>query len=475
MSDSGISTTSNDIHENKRDSILDVEAIYDEEQRGDQFEKLPPPKPFLSRSVMNLGSAASFYPSSSSLSRSESTCSLASSIGSSNPVTVTDVRTLTNNYQRMLRNATKEIKKLNQDVRKIEQEQGKLLEENVDLALETKKLLLEQKAWKKDEQDLIRANEEFVSEVERLYRAEEEQLTEKENLEQQMKESKDKLEFENSLLIVKHQEEKEKLETEIDQLKQFWDTAVQECDKLRDDKKSVEDELSCSSEYIRSSYKSDAVKFESKIESLEAALAKEKERKETAEVKVWKMSQEIENSEKELENLSLKYHDNLNSIEKKVLKLKDHNEKLETENFEYVVENGNVKKSHDEQLDIEQELKKEISRLNLENQWLINNQKSQKDTMESTDDVDEDDEDMEKMKKELIDEKEKVKNLTSWKSQLAEKNKELKADNERLFKRSEYLEGLVNDEVTDIDEILTVINNIQVEKKVPDIKSDLSV
>merc|ERR1712129_429335 len=99
------------------------------------------------------------------------------------------------------------------------------------------------------------ANEEFVSEVERLYRAEEEQMTEKENLEKQMKESKDKLEFENSLLIVKHQEEKEKLETEIDQLKQFWDTAVQESDKLRDDKKSVEDELSCSSEYIRSSYK----------------------------------------------------------------------------------------------------------------------------------------------------------------------------------------------------------------------------
>jgi len=158
MSDSGISTTSNDIHENKRDSILDVEAIYDEEQRGDQFEKLPPPKPFLSRSVMNLGSAASFYPSSSSLSRSESTCSLASSIGSSNPVTVTDVRTLTNNYQRMLRNATKEIKKLNQDVRKIEQEQGKLLEENVDLALETKKLLLEQKAWKKDEQVCVIVN-----------------------------------------------------------------------------------------------------------------------------------------------------------------------------------------------------------------------------------------------------------------------------------------------------------------------------
>ena len=32
----------------------------------------------------------------------------------------------------------------------------------------------------------------------------------------------------------------------------------------------------------------------------------------------------------------------------------------------------------------------------------------------------------------------------------------------RLFNRAEYLERLVNDEVTDINEILTVINTIQV-------------
>jgi hypothetical protein len=78
--------------------------------------------------------------------------SLASSIGSSNPVTVCDIRTLANNYQKMLMQATKEIKKLNSDLHRLQQDQAKLLEANVELALETKTLLLEQKKWKKDEQ-----------------------------------------------------------------------------------------------------------------------------------------------------------------------------------------------------------------------------------------------------------------------------------------------------------------------------------
>ena len=83
-----------------------------------------------------------------SLFRSESSLSLASSIGSSN----SDIRTLANKYQKMLRQATKEIKKLNSDLHKLQQDQEQLLEANVELALETKTLLLKQKEWKKDEQ-----------------------------------------------------------------------------------------------------------------------------------------------------------------------------------------------------------------------------------------------------------------------------------------------------------------------------------
>ena len=107
-----------------------------------------------SRSVLNLGAAAtsSFTYSPGSLNRSESSTSLASNFGSLSPVPVSDIKNLNNNYQKLLKQATKEIKKLNLDVRRLELEQEKLLQENVDFALENKKLLLEKKVWRKYEQ-----------------------------------------------------------------------------------------------------------------------------------------------------------------------------------------------------------------------------------------------------------------------------------------------------------------------------------
>ena len=90
-----------------------------------------------------------------SFSRSDSTSSLASPMGSLSalsPLPVSHIENLTNDYQELLKQATREIKKLNLDVKRMEQEQAKILQENVDLALETKGLILDQKAWKKDEQ-----------------------------------------------------------------------------------------------------------------------------------------------------------------------------------------------------------------------------------------------------------------------------------------------------------------------------------
>ena len=62
-----------------------------------------------------------------------------------------------------------------------------------------------------------------------------------------------------------------------------------------------------------------------------------------------------------------------------------------------------------------------------ENQWLVNNQKGKK----SVDPRDESQKQFEMYKKELKDEKEKVENLSVWKSQLSDKNKELKEENKR--------------------------------------------
>ena len=154
MSVSGVSTASNGcisgiLDESQEKMHLEIPKRKDNDE-WENFSNLhlSSARQYLSKSVMNL--TLSLY-SSSSLSRSESTCSLASSIASGSSVTALDIRSLTNNYQKMLRQATKKIQKLNQDVLKLERDKEKLLETNVELALQTKKLLQERKEWEKDE------------------------------------------------------------------------------------------------------------------------------------------------------------------------------------------------------------------------------------------------------------------------------------------------------------------------------------
>ena len=66
----------------------------------------------------------------------------------------------------------------------------------------------------------------------------------------------------------------------------------------------------------------------------------------------------------------------------------------------------------------------EVSQLSLENQWLMNSLK-----MTSVDIG----EDMGHVKEELREEREKVKNLSCWKSQLVEKNNKLQEENKRYL------------------------------------------
>ena len=75
----------------------------------------------------------------------------------------------------------------------------------------------------------------------------------------------------------------------------------------------------------------------------------------------------------------------------------------------------------------EKKISTELGQLKTENQWLVNNQKGKK----SVDAKDESQKQFEMYKKELKDEKEKVENLSVWKSQLSDKNKELKEENKR--------------------------------------------
>jgi len=456
MSDSGVSTASNGciggIQDESQEKIhLDIPKRKDNDE-WENFSSLhlSSARQYLSKSVINL--TPSLY-SSSSLSRSESTCSLASSIASGSSVTALDIRSLTNNYQKMLRQATKKIQKLNQDVLKLERDKEKLLETNVELALQTKKMLQEQKEWEKDEKELIRANDEFAAEVERLYHSEEELIKSKEVCEKKIEEMKAKFDKEAQL----HLEEKTRLEVDLSRLSECLKETVAEKTVIKSEKEALEDEFSCSQEYIRSSFKSDILEYQRKVETLESKLVAEKKRREETDVKYWKLTQDKESIENELFILKAQYNDTLEQIEKKVLSLKDENEKLKSDNFECVVENGELKRQFQMKEENENKLVKDIKQLSVENQWLMNNPKSA--------DINSSSLELEEAKSELKLEREKVKNLMSWKSQLADKNKKLLEENDRLANKADYLEGLVSDEVSDIDEILSVINKIQAEKK----------
>merc|ERR1711970_393272 len=397
MSGSSISDSSYD----SNNKVEELEAVFDDEEKENYVFNLPPrnrnlqKKPFLSRSVMNLGTAtASLF--SKSLNRSESSSTLASSIGSLSPVPVSDIKNLNDNYQNLLTQATRKIKKLNVDVERLEQEQEKLLQANVDLALETKNLLLDQKAWKKDEQALVEANEEFATEVDRLYSVEVEQVEEIGNLKNKLKEAEEKFMVDKSLLDKKHLEDQNKWEKEI---------------------AGLENTLAKEQE-LREEGEGDLSKTKEELEALENTLAKEQELRQESE-------DDLRKTKEELEALSSKYQENLVNIEAEVAKLMEEKDKLKSDNSELAAENiqllqNNLKmlneKNEKEMEKVKKELKDEserVKQLNIhtkmvtaENEWLKKNLNTTEENHEENRKI---------RKNDLLSDKEKTKNQTSWK------------------------------------------------------------
>merc|ERR1712018_574807 len=103
--------------------------------------------------------------------------------------------------------------------------------------------------------------------------------------------------------------------------------------------------------------------------------------------------------------------------------LVEKSEKLAAENFEYAVENEQLEKKLKVSTESKKSLDKELTQLKVENQWLVSNNKKSSGRHEKAEDIARE---LQDLKLQLRNEKEKVKNLVDWKSQLAEKNKLLK-------------------------------------------------
>ena len=142
-------------------------------------------KSYLPDFVKNSGEAAlpassttSPYSSRSSSKSSDSTSSLAASIGTLSPVSLSDMRSLINEYQNLLRLATREIKKLNLYVQKLEQEQEILIQANLDIGERVDNLKEEKEKLESENIELaaentkLKINQEELLEKEQKFRKE---------------------------------------------------------------------------------------------------------------------------------------------------------------------------------------------------------------------------------------------------------------------------------------------------------------
>jgi len=397
--------------------------------------------------------------------------SLASTISSSS-VSVTDVRTLTDKYQRMLMQATQEIKNLNLVKTSLEMEQEKLLKVNIEIATEAKRLVRENKAWKEERKNLIAANEEFSQEVQRLYK--EEELWEQESA--KLKKEADEMSkvFEEDLKKVqdKCEDEKKKTVKQIENLIESVRVLTNDNDRLLKEREREKLNNSKSHQELKNEYEANILKLEVHIASLKSELESEQILKKEVEEQINDLSISLRNMEQQFLNAKQEQQKDIKHqkeiFEKKIRTLENKSEKLAAENFEHVVANEDLKNQLQRSTEVKNKLQRDINQLNVENKWLANNTKKSSEVNGKIEDMERE---LHELKHELRDEKEKVKNLSDWKSQLASKNKDLKEENKRLLKKTEDLELLMNDEVSDINEMLKVVNNLQNGKQNIDVKS----
>merc|ERR1712002_680296 len=154
--------------------------------------------------------------------------------------------------------------------------------------------------------------------------------------------------------------------------------------------------------------------------------------REEGDLKVAELTEDLKKAKEELEILSSKdqQHDNLVNVEEEVVMLKEENEKLKSDNVALADENAELQNDQFELLEQEQTWRKEKSQLNLEAELLRNTQKFLNDKTE-------------KVKKELKDESERVKQLNILNKMVTAENEWLKTNlKDSRYDYEKELEGM---------------------------------
>jgi len=432
--------------------------------------KVPPQKQIFGQQPSIMASASSStslsYLSdvpSSSESEADSFHSSVSESKAPHQSAVESVRTMTENFQKLLSQATSEIKKIKKENAAIELEQTNLLNINEELSRETERLAMEESSWEFEREELLRANAEFVEEVKKLYEEEDQWkiesqclLDKRKCLEEEYQKDKDDL---NESIIKErslHHEQMEQLNNSIKILNIDNINLKEEITNRLEQSLKTEEEL-------KDEFDKEKEMLEAKISHEREELIKLRDEREKGEQQLEQLSQELDTVDLELgdikKNNTEKELQMRESYERKVSQIESRINKLRLENSRYSKENEEAAMHVEELENMETKLRLEIKQIKVENQWLISNQKANAAKEQKVEDSKRE---LIALRTQLKEEKNKVRDISEWKAQLLETNEKMKAENLRLLAKAEELENLVNAEATDIDEVLNMINGMQV-------------
>jgi len=401
--------------------------------------KVPPQKQICGQQPSIMASASSStslsYLSdvpSSSESEADSFHSSVSESKAPHQSAVESVRTMTENFQKLLSQATSEIKKIKKENAAIELEQTNLLNINEELSRETERLAMEESSWEFEREELLRANAEFVEEVKKLYEEEDQWkiesqclLDKRKCLEEEYQKDKDDL---NESIIKErslHHEQMEQLNNSIKILNIDNINLKEEITNRLEQSLKTEEEL-------KDEFDKEKEMLEAKISHEREELIKLRDEREKGEQQLEQLSQELDTVDLELgdikKNNTEKELQMRESYERKVSQIESRINKLRLENSRYSKENEEAAMHVEELENMETKLRLEIKQIKVENQWLISNQKANAAKEQKVEDSKRE---LIALRTQLKEEKNKVRDISEWKAQLLETNEKMKAENLR--------------------------------------------
>jgi len=378
---------------------------------------------------------------------------------------VEEVRSMSEDFQKLLQKATKKISRLQIKCSNISDEQERLHTMNKELKEEVSTLQFELERNNEEREGLMLANEEFVEEVTELYQKQ-----------QKWEEEADCLQKEKEEIIQIMAGEKESMEEdfeqELDQIRnntlilqeKIQEASVSKHDimnRLSEEKKSNENEL----EELEDSLTEKHLALKAEVDNIESKVAATKESRKEIDDHLEYYSNELEKLDFKQEETQLEFREsefNIKKInEKKINQLENRISKLIDENSRFGMDNDKKLKDINLFEKKEIELNDKISGIKLQNDNLV---VRKKESLVKESKLEELFREQQGLKKSVHEEKMKVKEISDWRQHLIAKHEELLAENYRLLNKNGKLEQMLNSEATDIEDVLNVINNLQERK-----------